>query len=66
MGYDKTIDLPGSGKLARRQMFRALVGIGMVASLLMSCQSDTGGGRTAEDAQRVPGRSGASLRQHSC
>ena len=41
MGYDKTIDLPGSGKLARRQMFRALVGIGMVASLLMSCQSDT-------------------------
>jgi spermidine/putrescine-binding protein len=51
MKHDETIALPGSGKITRRRIIRvfALAGVGLAASLLMSCQpsieeaGDTGG-----------------------
>ena len=42
MQHDETIEQPGSGKRRCRQMVKMLtsVGVGVVASLLMSCQAD--------------------------
>ena len=43
MKHDETIALPGSGKITRRRIIRAfaMVGVGLAASLLMSCQPAT-------------------------